>query len=176
MNQIAPEKKRNPTPRQRKAAREIVKNLLSDEPKPTGQILEKIGYSKGVTETPNMVLGTEGFKTALAETGLREALIAQGINPQKIAEKVDVLLNAKNGEKDDYTAIDKGLKHATVIFGITEDKPQEGSRNTYNFIFAPQTQEKIRQMDNEIKNLLIQNVKENKENVGAESEESRSAE
>lgn len=176
MNQIAPEKKRNPTPRQRKAAREIVKNLLSDEPKPTGQILENIGYSKGVTETPKMVLETEGFKTALAETGLREALIAQGINPQRIAEKVDVLLNAKNGEKDDYTAIDKGLKHATAIFGITEDKPQEGSRNTYNFIFAPQTQEKIRQMDNEIKNLLIQNVKENKENVGAESEESRSAE
>lgn len=176
MNQIAPEKKRNPTPRQRKAAREIVKNLLSDEPKPTGQILENIGYSKGVTETPKMVLGTEGFKTALAETGLREALIAQGINPQRIAEKVDVLLNAKNGEKDDYTAIDKGLKHATAIYGITEDKPQEGGRNTYNFIFAPQTQEKIRQMDNEIKNLLIQNVKENKENVGAESEESRSAE
>lgn len=173
MTQIAPHK-RNPTPRQRKAAREIVKNLLSEEPKPTGQILENIGYSKGVTETPKMVLETEGFKTALAETGLREALIAQGINPQKIAEKIEVLLDAKNGEKDDYTAIDKGLKHATAIFGITEDKPQEGSRNTYNFIFAPQTQEKIRQMDNEIKNLLIQNVQENKENVELESEEPRS--
>ena len=175
MTQIAPHK-RNPTPRQRKAAREIVKNLLSEEPKPTGQILENIGYSKGVTETPKMVLETEGFKTALAETGLREALIAQGINPQKIAEKIEVLLDAKNGEKDDYTAIDKGLKHATAIFGITEDKPQEGSRNTYNFIFAPQTQEKIRQMDNEIKNLLIQNVQQSKENVEAESEEPRGTE
>jgi len=190
MTQTAPHK-RNPTPRQRKAAREIVKNLLSEEPKPTGQILENIGYSKGVTETPKMVLETEGFKTALAETGLREALIAQGINPQKIAEKIGVLLNAEKktfrnnvssgeieevGVEPDYTAIDKGLKHATAIYGITEDKPQEGSRNTYNFIFAPQTQEKIRQMDNEIKNLLIQNVKEDKENVEAESEEPRSTE
>ena len=175
MNQIAPEKKRNPTPRQRRGAKAIVENLLSDNPLPTGQVLESVSYGK-ISKQPSRVLESEGFKTALAETGLREALIAQGINPQKIAEKVDVLLNAKNGEKDDYTAIDKGLKHATAIYGITEDKPQEGSRNTYNFIFAPQTQEKIRQMDNEIKNLLIQNVKENKENVGAESEESRSAE
>lgn len=61
---------------------------------------------------------------------LQEALEQQGITPKRIAEKVDVLLNASTpiydggehvGEKADYMAIDKGLKHATAIYGVKGD-------------------------------------------------------
>lgn len=136
---------------------EIVKNLLKNNPKSTGQILENIGYSKGVSETPKMVLETEGFKEALAEIGLREALIAQGINPKKIAEKINVLLDAhdEKGNKD-FTAIDKGLKHATSIYGIVDPNEKPKSQNTYNFIFNAETQAEIKNLEDKIKARLIQ--------------------
>jgi len=144
---------------------EIVKNLLKDEPESTGQILENIGYSKGVSETPSMVLSTPGFQQALAETGLRQALENQGINPKKIAEKINVLLEAKNEDKDDYTAIDKGLKHATAIYGITDvDKPKSNTGNTYNFIFSAEVQDRIRTVEAEIKSLLTKKHEPNQTN------------
>lgn len=145
---------KNPTPRQQKAAKAVVENLLKDQPLPTGQVLENIGYSKGITETPQMVLGSEGFKNALSQIGLKEALIKQGINPEKIAEKINILLEATDDSKPDYTAIDKGLKHATAIYGIT-DAPKPSQANTYNFIFNPEVQKGVREIEEKIKTLLI---------------------
>ena len=140
-----------------------MKNLLSDKPKTEADVLADIGYSKGITETPSIVKNSEGFKLALSQIGLREALIAEGIDSKKIAEKINVLLEAKDGEKTDYTAIDKGLKHATAIFGITEDKPKDNSGNTYNFIFSEEVQGDIKQIEDRIKERLTnhRNVKEN---------------
>lgn len=133
-----------------------MQNLLKDKPVATGQVLENIGYSKGITETPKMVLESEGFKQALAETGLKKALEAEGINPKKIAEKINILLNAVDKEgTNDYTAIDKGLKHATAIYGITDELPKTNSANTYNFIFSPQVQSEVKAMEDKIKAMLI---------------------
>lgn len=145
-----------PRPRQRKAAQEIVKNLLSDKPKSTGQVLESVGFSKGSAEQPSRVLQSEGFKIALQETGLRQALEAQGINPAKIAQKIDVLLNAVDKEgNEDYNAIDKGIKHATSIYGIVpDDKPK--TQTTYNFIFSKEVQEDVAEIEARIKAKLIQ--------------------
>lgn len=160
MNQQTPQKqKRNPTPRQRKAAHAVVENLLSDQPLHTGKVLENVGYGS-IVQDPKRIIESEGFKTALAETGLRQALEAKGINPQKIAEKIDVLLEAvdKNGF-DDYTAIDKGLKHATAIYGITEEKPTE-TKNTYNFLFSSEAQQQVAMINENIKRMLT-----NKPNV-----------
>ena len=141
-----------------------MENLLSDKPLPTGQILESIGYSQGVTETPSMVLESHGFKEALQEIGLKEALVQQGINPQKIAEKVNVLLNAESvkyknnvttgkieevGREPDFNAIDKGLKHATAIYGIVPDAPK--GNTTYNFILNPTFREKVQPLEEELK-------------------------
>ena len=87
---------------------------------------------------------------------LKEALFEEGIDEKKIAEKVGVLLEARDdkGNKD-YTAIDKGLKHATNIYGVEnpEDKPKINA--TYNFIFNSETQEKIKIINEEIKNKLL---------------------
>lgn len=144
-----------------------MENLLQSTPKSTGQVLENIGYSKGVTETPNMVLGTEGFKQALAETGLKKALEKAGINPDKIAEKINILLNAADKEgNSDFTAIDKGLKHATAIYGITEEPVKNPSNNTYNFLFSAETQADVKAIEDKIKARLIQkNVQTNQEPV-----------
>lgn len=146
--------KKKPTPRQKKAAKEVVKNLLRDKPLSTGQVLENIGYSKGIAQTPSMVLETVGFKEALSSIGLKEALEAEGINPKKIAEKINVLLEATTEEGDDYNAIDKGLKHATAIYGIIDPSKPSENKTTYNFIFSAPVQAKVREMEHEIKALL----------------------
>lgn len=145
---------KRPTPRQRKAALEVVKNLLKDEPDSVGQVLENIGYSKGVSETPNMVLNSEGFKLALEESGLKKALIRQGITPNKIADKINVLLEAKREDKPDYQAIDKGISHATKIYGILDETPKTPTGNTYNFIFSEEARKEVERMDSVIKVML----------------------
>ena len=160
------QQKRSPTPKQRKAAKAIVLNELSDQPLHTGKVLENVGYGT-IVQDPKRIIESPGFRTALTELGLKEALEAQGINPKKIAEKIDVLLEAKkvtyrrnsegdleeNGIEIDFTAVDKGLKHATAIYGIIPDKPPE-TKNIYNFIFDPGVQNQVDAINENIKNLL----------------------
>ena len=79
--------------------------------------------------------------------------------PDKISKKIKVLLDAKKknldgGEEDDYTAIDKGLKHATAIHGIIPQGGGDGVKNTYNFIFSPEVQSKVRDINEDIKKIL----------------------
>lgn len=82
---------------------------------------------------------------------LKEALYNQGITPEKIGEKVGLLL-----ESDDENSVNNGLKHATNIYGVADvDKPKT-SGNIYNFIFSSEAQDKIKSVEGEIKNLLKQ--------------------
>lgn len=81
---------------------------------------------------------------------LKQALINQGVTPEKIAFTVDKLLTA-----DDYTANDKGLRHATNIYGVVDPDDKPKGNTTYNFIFSAETQEKVRKMEEEIKAQLI---------------------
>lgn len=94
---------------------------------------------------------------------LKEALIEEGINEKYLAQKVNVLLKAVDKEGNtDYTAVDKGLKHATNIYGIEDinDKPKD---NVYNFFFEPTFQQNIRNYDENFKNqFLNNNVEEDK--------------
>lgn len=145
--------KKNPTPIQQKGAKAVVENLLSDNPKPTGQVLESVGYSKNFAEQPSRVIESGGFQQALASTGLRKALEKAGINSGKIAEKINVLLEAKNGDNDDYGAIDKGLKHATAIYGITDEKDKPNTV-VYNFFHSPDIQETVKVFEQELKDKI----------------------
>jgi hypothetical protein len=94
---------------------------------------------------------------------LKEALIEEGINEKYLAQKVNVLLKAVDKEGNtDYTAVDKGLKHATNIYGIEDinDRPKD---NVYNFFFEPTFQQNIRNYDENFKNqFLNNNVEEDK--------------
>lgn len=93
---------------------------------------------------------------------LRSALEKQGITPTRIAERVDVLLNAKDKEGiSDYTAIDKGLKHATAIYGVVDEPTKNPSINTYNFIFSPEVKGEVKKLEDSIKEKLLNHVPKN---------------
>lgn len=158
---IKKRKRPRPTPRQLKAAHSMIMNAISSKPLSTGQVLESVGYGSGLVHNPHRVLRSEGFQVAMEEMGLKEALNMEGVTPQKISQKINVLLDARNGDQDDYQAIDKGLKHATAIHGITQDR-EPATKNTYNIIFSPEVQARVHDINENIKSILIKgNDKEN---------------
>jgi hypothetical protein len=97
------------------------------------------------------------------EISLKKALIKQGITPDKIAEKVGVLLNAHTVKKDadgneemikDYNAINNGLKHAKEIYGV-EDSDKKTTNNTYQFFHNPVFQKNLQTYDQNFKDQLL---------------------
>lgn len=115
------------------------------------------------------------IQEAIAETeiSLKRALIDNGVTPEKIALKVNQLLEAETpiyknnnatkmvelvGYSPDFGAIDKGLKHATNIYGVIDlEKPK--IMNTYNnFFFNEELREKVRSVEEDIKQALLKNV------------------
>lgn len=103
---------------------------------------------------------------------LKSALEKQGITPEKIALKIDELLEAsepiyKNnnstgeielvGEKIDFNSRDKGIKHALSIHGIEDQNDKPKTQNTYNFIFSKEVQDQIKATNEIIKRKLIAN-------------------
>lgn len=103
---------------------------------------------------PNVIEAVE-----VKRKSLKQALIDQGITEDYLADKVSVLLNATDEKgQEDYTAIDKGLKHATNIYGVVDPQKIEGG-NTYNFLFSPEAQADIKELEDKIKaRLLNKNV------------------
>lgn len=89
---------------------------------------------------------------------LKQALIDQGITEDYLAKKVDKLLTS-----DDESSIDKGLKHATSIYGIQSDDDRPKVNNTYNFLFSEETKAEVKQIEEKIKARLMgqQNDKQN---------------
>ncbi len=106
----------------------------------------------------------------IKRTTLKQALLDNGVDEKKIATKVKVLLDAEKvvrtyikGDltseitEEDHNAIDKGLKHATNIYGIA-DPERERSGNTYNFFFIPDLRKKVSDVEAQIKQAMIENV------------------
>lgn len=113
---------------------------------------------------------------AYEEETLKEALITAGVTPKKIAEKVNVLLDAEKivyknnmktgkieevGSEPNYDAIDKGLKHATAIHGV-KDLGSPPSTNTYNFFINPTLRKKVDDVEAEIKQSLFEALPDDK--------------
>lgn len=145
MNEVLTKKPRViPTPKQRKAARAIVENLTKDKPQTQAVVLANIGYSKGITETPSMVTESRGFKLALAELGLTEDLITTSL--------------VEDIKKKPQRRIQELKLGAEVLGMVKREEPNKtnDSKNTYNFIFSQNVQERVRAIDSEIKNLLTQ--------------------
>lgn len=100
--------------------------------------------------TENLTKPDVALAIEIKQETLKSALQKQGVTPEKIARKVDQLL-----ESEDTNAIDKGLKHATNIYGVEDLDTKPKSANTYNFIFSAETQEKVKKIEEEIKSQLI---------------------
>lgn len=133
-----------PRPRQRKAAKAVVENLLSNDPQPTGAVLASVGYSQGVTETPSIVTDSLGFKQALRDMGLTEELITTSL-----VEDIRIKKQSRLGE----------LRLGAELLGLSKpkDEPVAPKQNTtYNFIFNAETQAEIKAMEDKIKERLTQ--------------------
>lgn len=102
---------------------------------------------------PNVIEAIE-----VKRKSLKQALIDQGITEDYLAKKVDKLLTS-----DDESSIDKGLKHATSIYGIQSDDDRPKVNNTYNFLFSEETKAEVKQIEEKIKARLMgqQNDKQN---------------
>lgn len=100
---------------------------------------------------PNIIAAVEAERETL-----KSALEKNGITPDYLAKKVNILLTAKDKEGfKDYTAIDKGLKHATNIYGVEPLDSKSQNFQTYNFIFNSETQSKVKELEEAIKQRLI---------------------
>lgn len=87
---------------------------------------------------------------------LKQALIDKGITEDYLAGKVDVLLTAVDEKGNtDYTAVDKGLKHASNFFGVEDTSEKPAQQNTYNFIFSKEVQDEVKEIEDRIKNKLL---------------------
>lgn len=88
-----------------------------------------------MTESP-------GFKQALAEFGLTEELITVSLVTD---------IKEKKGKRH------QELKLGAEILGMVkrEDKQPLEQKNTYNFIFSADVQEKVKMVNEEIKRMLI---------------------
>jgi Terminase small subunit len=127
-------------------------DIVSDKPEKVASVIATENLAK-----PSIINAIE-----VKRETLKSALEKEGITPIYVAQKVKVLLTAVDEKgNDDYTAIDKGLKHATNIYGVEDlDKPKE---NVYNFFFEPKFQQNIRSYDENFKNqLLNKDVEEDK--------------
>ena len=132
---------KTPTPKQRQAAKKIIENQRIDKPKDLGVVLADIGYSKGIQETPSIVIESQGFKQAIRDMGLTEELITSSLVK-------DIKKKPKNrlGE----------LRLGAEILGMKqdEDKPQQKSGNTYNIFFSKEIQENVKLLEDKIKERL----------------------
>lgn len=88
---------------------------------------------------------------------LKQALIEQDMTEDEIARRVKMLLDAKDVEGNpDYSAIDKGIKHAITIYGVIDPSERPaGTANIYNFIFSEEGRAKVSEVEAEIKAGLI---------------------
>ena len=86
---------------------------------------------------------------------LKDALEKEGVTAEKIAKKVNVLLNAKQEKKPDYGAIDKGINHAIKIRG---DYAPEKSQN-FNVNVTIDPSERIKELAKKLHDLDNQESK-----------------
>lgn len=139
----------------------VLKNydVAGKKPEKTASVMAVENLAK-----PSIITAIE-----IGQVSLKSALEKQGITPARIAEKVDVLLNAtektivlgKEYSSPDYVAIDKGLKHATTIYGVVDEDKKSSSMNTYNFIFSKEVQEDVKKLEDNIKQKLLNHVPQN---------------
>lgn len=145
MNEATTSKRRIiPTPKQRKAAKAVLDNLTKKNPEPLNRVMEISGFGTGAINTPSIVTESRGFKVALAELGLTEDLITTSL--------------VEDIENKPQHRIQELKLGAEILGMVKREEPNRTneSKNTYNFIFSQNVQEKVRAIDSEIKNLLTQ--------------------
>lgn len=88
--------------KQQKTAKALVDNLTAKGTKTAGQILEDVGYSKGIQENPQVVIRSDGVK---------EELYRMGFSEEKARQVVGEILQFGDEDRD-------RLKAAEMVFKV----------------------------------------------------------
>lgn len=93
-----------PRPRQRKLAKLLIENQLSDNPLPAGKLVASVGYSPSQARSkPKEIINSVGVQKALAELGFHED------NAKRVVAEI---LNGKRQQSKDR------LKAADMVFKV----------------------------------------------------------
>jgi len=158
----------------RKAARGFVRDYVETE-----NATEAAARNYNVKDRRvAQVIGAENLSKPIILSAIEEerqtlkgALEAAGVTPDFLAKKVKQLLT----DKKDYQAVDKGLTHATRIYGVTDDAKKNLTGNTYNILFAAETQETVKAFEEKLKEKMLGYVPEDKKSDSVEPERPASA-
>lgn len=77
------------TEKQKKVAELIVDNLSLDKPLNGGEMLEKVGYSEGITKSPSRVLQSDGVKEILEVMGFSEVKAKEVVASIMLNSEID---------------------------------------------------------------------------------------
>lgn len=122
----------------------MVENALAAKPLPTGQVLADVGYGT-IVQDPSRITESQGFKTAMADLGLTEDLIATSL----VAD-----IKKKKGKR--YHELKLGAEILGMVKRAPEEPPKGPTNATYNFIFSAETQAQVKALEEQIKARLIQ--------------------
>lgn len=135
--------RRKPNIRQRRAAKLVIDNMTAEEPRPITALIEEAGYAPSVAHNAVQVTESDGFKQAMRGFGLTEELIASALTTD---------IKEKPGSRV------AELRLGADVLGMVKRDPEPtkpSTNTTYNFIFSDKVQERVRVIDAEIKDLLI---------------------
>ncbi len=134
------------TIRQKKLANAIVDNLQAKKPKNKQELLVSVGYDELTAE--------KNSKQVIEAVGVQEELKVLGFDEATAKGVVSGILNDEANEPKDR------LKAAEMVFKVhgsfkESEKPQEKSQITYNFIQNTAIQADIKQLEDAIKEKLL---------------------
>lgn len=132
-----------PSPKQKKLAIEVVKNMQSNNPQPIGKIMESIGYGT-TTQNPKLITESKGYLQALRDLGLTEELVTTSLVE-------DIEKKPQNRVKELALASDILQMRKPVEL----DKKDNSKGNTYNFLFNETTKQQIEDINKAIKQRLL---------------------
>lgn len=122
-----------PTIKQKKLAQELVNNLQKPIPDTAGQILEKIGYSKGIQKSPSQVIDTPGVKKALEDLGFTEEFAKKKVVEimQTSENEMAVLKGAEQIFKVHGSYAAEKHTNLNVNLGVTHDPKTQAIADEY---------------------------------------------
>ena len=131
-----------PTFKQKKLALAVAKNIQAKKPLNKRELLESVSYGK-IAKQPQRIFEGKGYLQAIRDLGLTEELVTTSLYE-------DIQKKPQNRVKE--------LTLASNILGMVkhEEQKQAPTNATYNFLFNETTQKQIKDIEDKIKQRLLE--------------------
>jgi len=145
---------KKPTAKQHKAVKLTLENLVSENPRPMGEIMKEAGYKPGIQLNPQIITESKGFKELLNAAIPDNELIRVAQEGLK-ATTVRFSPEGEQLEVDDYATRHKYWKDLHIFKGHAVPEDQGPKQQTINnFFYKPEITAKTKEFEEELKNLL----------------------